>query len=49
MEQITYRVDGDHQLRDPLSKARKNGFEIVEFESLKLGIVHRINARKPNV
>ncbi|MEA2432624.1 MAG: hypothetical protein QOG54_81 [Actinomycetota bacterium] len=49
MEQITYRVDGDHQLRDPLSKAHKNGFEIVEFESLKLGIVHRINARKPNV
>jgi ubiquinone/menaquinone biosynthesis C-methylase UbiE len=48
MNAITVRMDGDHQLRDPLSKARKNGFEIIEFESLKLGIVHRINARKPD-
>ena len=49
MQQVSYRIDGDHQLRDPLAKARDNGFEIIEFESLKLGIVHRINARKPNV
>jgi ubiquinone/menaquinone biosynthesis C-methylase UbiE len=48
MEQVTYRMDGDHQLRQPAVKARSNGFEIVEFEKLKLGIVERINARKPN-
>jgi ubiquinone/menaquinone biosynthesis C-methylase UbiE len=44
---LTIRIDGDHLTRDPLTKARANGFDIVEFENLKLGIVHRIHARKP--
>ncbi|HEV2034975.1 MAG TPA: class I SAM-dependent methyltransferase [Candidatus Dormibacteraeota bacterium] len=47
VELWTLRMEGDHQLRRPLAVLKAEGFEILEEERLKLGIVHRIDARRP--
>lgn len=47
LEQATLRLEGDHQLREPLRHLRAEGLEIEKLERLKLGIVERIAARKP--
>lgn len=44
---VTVPLEGDHQLREPLSHLRAEGFEIEKLERLKWGIVARIAARKP--
>lgn len=44
---FTSRLQGDHQLREPLDHLRAAGFEIEELHRSKLGIIERIQAKKP--
>lgn len=44
---LSVRFEGDHQTREPLEYYRHHGFEIVELERLKWGIVERAHVRKP--
>ncbi len=44
---LAVRFEGDHQTREPLEYYRHHGFEIVELERLKWGIVERAHVRKP--
>ncbi|MGH2360407.1 MAG: class I SAM-dependent methyltransferase [bacterium] len=44
---FTVRLQGDHQVRQPLERLKAQGFLIERLERLKLGIVQRIVARKP--
>lgn len=46
-EHITLRLEGDHQLREPLDQLRSRGFVIDRVERSRLGIVERTIARKP--
>ncbi len=47
LESITVRSLGDHQLRDPRAHVLTAGFELVTAERSRLGIVERLEARKP--
>lgn len=47
LEPLTLRFACDHLLRQPVERLRAAGFEIERLERLRLGIVHRIAARKP--
>lgn len=44
---LTVRFGADHLLRDPLEAVRRLGFEVLELERLKWGIVERLVATKP--
>lgn len=44
---LTVRFGADHLLREPLDAVRRLGFEVLEFERLKWGIVERAVASKP--
>ena len=44
---LAVRFEGDHQTREPLEYYRHHGFEIVELERLKWGIVERAHVVKP--
>lgn len=44
---VTVRRQGDHLLRDPLDHVLAEELEIEHLERLKLGIVERLAARKP--
>ena len=44
---LTVRIEGDHMTREPLEYYAHHGFEIVELERHKWGIVERVHARKP--
>jgi ubiquinone/menaquinone biosynthesis C-methylase UbiE len=46
-EQLTLRLEGDHQLRDPATQLVTAGFLIDRLERSKWGLVARIAARKP--
>lgn len=43
---LTIRFGADHLLRDPLDTVRRLGFEVLELERLKWGIVERLVAGK---
>jgi ubiquinone/menaquinone biosynthesis C-methylase UbiE len=47
LDPLARRFQADHLLREPLEDIRAEGFEIVEQERQKLGIVARLVARKP--
>jgi ubiquinone/menaquinone biosynthesis C-methylase UbiE len=47
VEQITIRTAGEHLTRRQLPLVEAAGFEVVEVERLKAGVVERIHARKP--
>ena len=47
LESITVRSLGDHQLRDPRAHVLAAGFELVTAKRSRLGIVERLEARKP--
>jgi ubiquinone/menaquinone biosynthesis C-methylase UbiE len=44
---LTVRLEGDHQLREPLDHLRVHGFDIETLERSKWGMVERVSARKP--
>jgi ubiquinone/menaquinone biosynthesis C-methylase UbiE len=44
---LSVRFVADHLLREPLHAVRRLGFEVVELERLKWGIVERLRAVKP--
>ena len=46
-EVITVPLGGEHFLRRPFDQVREIGFHIEAQERFKLGIVERLNARKP--
>lgn len=48
LDHFSVRAEGDHMLREPLQHLRADGFEVLELERSKLGIVERIAARKPH-
>jgi ubiquinone/menaquinone biosynthesis C-methylase UbiE len=47
LEPFSIRFEADHLTREPLDHLAAEGFEVVEFERSKWGIVERIAARKP--
>lgn len=47
LEVITVRMDGDRMTRRPSKVVERLGFDIIERERLRLGIVERIVATKP--
>lgn len=47
LDPLSVRVMCDHLLREPVDVLRATGFEIIELERSKLGIVERVVARKP--
>lgn len=47
LEPLTVHSLGDHQLREPLAHVLAAGFELVAAERSRLGIVERVEARKP--
>ena len=47
VEQVSLRLEGEHQLRRPFEHVLAEGFQIERHERLKRGIVERIAARKP--
>jgi ubiquinone/menaquinone biosynthesis C-methylase UbiE len=46
IEPWSIRLEGDHQLRDPLDHLVDHGFEVEHLERRRLGIVVRARARK---
>ncbi|MDI6102691.1 methyltransferase domain-containing protein [Actinoplanes sp. NEAU-A12] len=46
-ERVTLPLQGEHLTRRTLPMVRAAGFDVVEQERLKAGIVQRIHARKP--
>jgi ubiquinone/menaquinone biosynthesis C-methylase UbiE len=44
---LAVRFEADHLLREPLDYLPSAGFEIEEVKRLKLGLVERLRARKP--
>jgi len=48
LEQVTLRLEGEHMLRRPIELVQAAGFQIERAERLKLGIVERVVARKPD-
>lgn len=47
IEQLTLRLDGDHQLREPCDHLEREGFRIERLERSRWGIVERVRATKP--
>jgi len=47
LEQLSLRLEGEHQLRRPLAHVLAEGFEVERAERSKAGIVERLAARKP--
>ena len=47
LDPLSVRVMCDHLLREPVDVLRATGFEIVEIERSKFGIIERVSARKP--
>jgi ubiquinone/menaquinone biosynthesis C-methylase UbiE len=47
VERVTIRVAGEHYTRRPMLLVQADGFEVVESERLKAGMIERIHARKP--
>ena len=47
LEPLAARFEADHLLREPLDYLPGVGFEIVEFNRSKWGIVERVSARRP--
>ena len=45
---LSVRFMGDHLAREPLEYYAHHGFQILELERLKWGIVERVHARKPS-
>jgi ubiquinone/menaquinone biosynthesis C-methylase UbiE len=48
LEPLALRFEGDHLLREPLDHLRAEGFDLLRVLRSKLGIVERIEARKPS-
>jgi len=48
LEPLALRFEGDHLLREPLEHLRAESFELPQVLRSKLGIVERIEARKPS-
>jgi len=46
LDPLSVRFGADHLLREPLGPLKREGFEILELERLKWGIVERVAARK---
>jgi ubiquinone/menaquinone biosynthesis C-methylase UbiE len=46
IEQLTLRLEGDHQLREPCDHLEREGFRIERLERSKWGIVERLRASK---
>lgn len=46
LNSLTVRFGADHLLREPIEAVRRMGFEVLEFERLKWGIVERAVATK---
>ena len=44
---LAVRIEGDHVTREPLEYYLHHGFEVLELERLKWGIVERAHVRKP--
>ena len=47
IERVTLRFDADHLTRNPIPYLQEAGFELIELQRLKAGIVFRIVAGKP--
>jgi ubiquinone/menaquinone biosynthesis C-methylase UbiE len=47
LEQVTVRIDGDRMTRRPADVVEQLGFEIVERERFRLGIIERLVAIRP--
>jgi ubiquinone/menaquinone biosynthesis C-methylase UbiE len=47
IEQVSLRLEGEHQLRRPFEHVLAEGFEIERHDRLKRGIIERLAARKP--
>ncbi len=48
LDWFTVRTQADHQVREPLVHLKAEGFVVERVERLKLGIVERVVARKPD-
>jgi ubiquinone/menaquinone biosynthesis C-methylase UbiE len=48
LEQVTGRMAGEYFTRRQLPLVRATGFEVLEVERLKAGIVERVRARRPS-
>lgn len=48
LDPLAQRFQADHLLREPLDDIRAERFEVLEHERLKVGIVKRLVARKPD-
>jgi len=48
LDYFSVRTEGDHMMREPLEHLRAEGFEVLELERSKLGIVERVAARRPH-
>ena len=47
LDPLSVRLQADHLVREPLVHLRDSGFVIEELQSLRLGIMERVVARKP--
>jgi hypothetical protein len=47
LERVTIRLGGEYLRRRPLLQVQAEGFDVQRRERYKLGIVERLNARKP--
>lgn len=47
LDVATVRLEGDHQLREPLDHLKAEGFEVEKLERSRWGVVERVAARKP--
>lgn len=47
-ERISIRAAGEHYTRRPLPLVEEAGFEVVESQRLKLGVMERVHAVKPS-
>lgn len=48
LDWFAVRIEGDHLVREPLVHLEAEGFAVERLERLKLGLVERVAARKPN-
>ncbi len=47
LDPLSVRFQADHLVREPLDPLERHGFQIVELQRLKWGIVERVAATKP--
>ena len=47
VEPISVMIDGDHQTRRPLEHVRAEGFDVIDTQRFKAGVVERVVARRP--